>query len=84
MISRYGVLKAIDKDRATVNVATLNALIKRGLVAVDTTTPLHQGQRLRITAEGHRALAQHKPTTAPTRTAAVTPPAAKQLAGRTR
>ncbi|MFI5795885.1 hypothetical protein [Streptomyces sp. NPDC051677] len=84
VISRYGVPKAIDKDRATVNVATLNALIKRGLVAVDTTTPLHQGQRLRITAEGHRALAQHKPTTAPTRTAAVTPPAAKQLAGRTR
>ncbi len=81
VISRYGVLKAIDKDRATVNVATLNSLIKRGLVAVDTTTPLHQGQRLQVTAEGHRALVHHKPTTAPTRTAAVTPPAAKQAPG---
>ncbi|MER5211069.1 hypothetical protein ABT063_10900 [Streptomyces sp. NPDC002838] len=85
VISRYGVLKAIDKDRATVNVATLNALIKRGLVAVDTTTSLHQGQRLHVTADGERALAQHKPATTPARTAAVTPPATKQAAvGRTR
>lgn len=85
VISRYGVLKAIDKDRATVNVATLNALIKRGLVAVDTTTPLHQGQRHHVTADGQRALAQHKLTTPPARTAAVTPPATKQAAaGRTR
>ncbi|WP_051814335.1 hypothetical protein RFN58_34235 [Streptomyces iakyrus] len=84
VISRYGVLRAIDKDRATVNVATLNALIKRGLVAVDTTTSLHQGQRLNVTAAGHRALAQHKPTTAPARATAVTPPATKQTAGRTR
>ncbi|WP_053852967.1 hypothetical protein, partial [Streptomyces sp. NRRL B-24085] len=61
VISRHGVLKAIDKDRATVNVASLNALIKRELVDVDTTTPLHQGQRLHVTAEGRRALAQHKP-----------------------
>ncbi|MEU9246956.1 hypothetical protein [Streptomyces sp. NPDC048385] len=85
VISRYGVLKAIDKDRATVNVATLNALIKRGLVEVDTTTPLHQGQRLHVTAEGQRALARHKPVTTPARTAAVAPPATKQAAaGRTR
>ncbi|MDX2877903.1 hypothetical protein [Streptomyces ipomoeae] len=84
VISRYGVLKAIDKDRARVNVATLNALIKRELVGVDTTTSLHQGQRIRVTAEGHRALAHHKPATALSRTAAVTPPAAKQAAGRTR
>jgi hypothetical protein len=84
VISRHGVLKAIDKDRATVNVATLNALIKRGLVAVDTTTSLHQGQRLYVTAEGQRALAQHKLTTPPARAAAVTPPATKQAAGRTR
>lgn len=85
MISRYGVLKAMDKDRATVNVATLNALIKRGLVEVDTTTSLHQGQRLHVTAAGQRALAQHKPATMPARTAAVTPPATKQAAvGRTR
>ncbi|MDO0936412.1 hypothetical protein QQY66_33690 [Streptomyces sp. DG2A-72] len=85
VISRYGVLKVIDKDRATVNVATLNALIKRGFVAVDTTTSLHQGQRLDVTAEGHRALAQYKPTTTPARTAAVTRPAAMQAAaGRTR
>ncbi|MEU9396948.1 hypothetical protein AB0D86_44030 [Streptomyces sp. NPDC048324] len=84
VISRYGVLKAIDKDRATVNVATLNALIKRQLVVVDTTTPLHQGQRLHVTTEGHRALAHHKPATAPAQAAAVTPPATKQAAGRTR
>ncbi|MER5215354.1 hypothetical protein ABT063_33610 [Streptomyces sp. NPDC002838] len=85
IISRHGVLKAIDKDRATVNVATLNALIKRGLVEVDTTTSLHQGQRLDVTAEGQRALALHKPATTPARTAAVTPPATKQAAaGRTR
>ncbi|MGA5200600.1 hypothetical protein [Streptomyces variegatus] len=80
VISRYGVLKAIDKDRATVNVATLNALIKRGLVEVDTTTPLHQGQRLHVTAEGQRALARHKPATTPAPAAAVTPPATKQAA----
>ncbi|WP_411150570.1 hypothetical protein [Streptomyces sp. A30] len=66
VISRHGVLKAIDKDRATVNVATLNALIKRGLVEVDTTTPLHQGQRLDVTADGRRALAQ-QPSTSPPR-----------------
>lgn len=83
VISRYGVLKAIDKDRATVNVATLNALIKRELVAADTATSLHQGQRLNVTAEGHRSLTHHKPATAPAR-AAVPPPATKQAAGRTR
>ncbi|MET9832787.1 hypothetical protein ABZ078_26585 [Streptomyces sp. NPDC006385] len=84
VISRYGLLKAMDKDLATVNVATLNALIKRGFVAVDTTTSLHQGQRLLVTAEGHRARAQHKPTTAPARAAAVAPPATKQATGRAR
>ncbi|MFI6808141.1 hypothetical protein ACIBO6_24525 [Streptomyces luteogriseus] len=83
VISRHGVLKAIDKDRATVNVTTLNALLKRGLIGVDTTTPLHQGQRLHLTAEGHRSLAQHKPTAAPTQVA-VTFSATKQTAGRTR
>ncbi|MDX2515959.1 hypothetical protein [Streptomyces stelliscabiei] len=83
VISRHGVLKAIDKDRATVNVATLSALIKRELVEVDTTTPLHQGQRLHVTAEGRRALAQHKPT-ASARAAAVIPPATKQGVGRRR
>ncbi|GGZ79512.1 hypothetical protein [Streptomyces bluensis] len=84
VISRYGVLKAIDKDRTTVNVATLNSLIKRELVAVDTTTSLHQGQRLDVTAEGHRALAHHKPATAAARATAVPPPATKQAAGLTR
>ncbi|CAM5569890.1 hypothetical protein [Streptomyces aurantiogriseus] len=84
VISRYGVLKAIDKDRATVNVATLSALIKRGLVEVNTTTSLHQGQHLHATAEGHRALAQHKHTTAPAPAAAATPPATKQSPGHTR
>ncbi|MGW7169955.1 hypothetical protein ACWGH3_32695 [Streptomyces sp. NPDC054884] len=85
VISRYGVLKAIDKDGATVNVATLNALIKRGLVEVDTTTSLHQGQRLGVTAEGQRALARHKPATIPARAASVASPATKQAAaGRTR
>ncbi|WP_327745485.1 hypothetical protein OHO28_45130 [Streptomyces europaeiscabiei] len=84
VISRHGVLKAIDKDRATVNVATLNALIKRGLVEVDTTTPLHQGQRLDVTADGRRALAQHKPATVAARAAAVMPPATKQGVGRRR
>ncbi|MDX2820375.1 hypothetical protein PV416_04570 [Streptomyces ipomoeae] len=84
VISRYGVLKAIDKDRATVNVATLNALIKRELVGVDTTTSLHQGQRLQVTAEGHRALSHYKPATTPARATAVPPPATKQAAGRTR
>jgi len=83
--SRYGVTKAVDRDRATVNVATLNALIKRGLVEVDTTTSLYQGQRLHVTAEGQRALAQHQPATTPAQAAAVTPPATKQAAaGRTR
>jgi hypothetical protein len=83
--SRYGVTKAVDKDRATVNVATLNALIKRGLIQVDTTTSLYQGQRIHVTAEGQRALTQHEPVTTPARTAAVTPPATKQAAaGRTR
>ncbi|MFF3332744.1 hypothetical protein ACFYWX_24810 [Streptomyces sp. NPDC002888] len=84
VISRYGVLKAIDKDRATVNVATLNALIRRRLVEVDTTTPLHQGQRLHVTVEGHRALIQHTPTTASVRATAVSTPATKQTAGLTR
>ncbi|MER6714599.1 hypothetical protein [Streptomyces sp. NPDC000877] len=78
------VLKAVDKDRATVNIATLNAMVKRGLVAVDTTTPLHQGQRLNVTAEGNHALAQHKPTSTSARAAAVTPPATKQATGHTR
>ncbi|HEX5566970.1 MAG TPA: hypothetical protein VFY14_08635 [Streptomyces sp.] len=82
--SQYGVTKAVDADRATVNVATLNALIRRGLVEVDASTSLYQGQRLHVTAEGRRALAQHKPTTIPARAAVVTPPATKQAAGRTR
>ncbi|PIM65736.1 hypothetical protein CTU88_47475, partial [Streptomyces sp. JV178] len=65
------------KDQATVNVATLNALVKRGLVEVDTTTSLYQGQRLTVTVEGQRALTQHKPTTTSAQVA-VTPPATKQ------
>ncbi|PIM71294.1 hypothetical protein CTU88_14335 [Streptomyces sp. JV178] len=81
--SRYGVTKAVDKDQATVNVATLNALVKRGLVEVDTTTSLYQGQRLTVTVEGQRALTQHKPTTTSAQVA-VTPPATKQATGRPR
>ncbi|ULR48492.1 hypothetical protein [Streptomyces deccanensis] len=83
--SRSGVTKAVDRDRATVNMATLSSLIKRRLVAVDTTTSLYAGQRLLVTAQGTRALATYKPpTTAPGRMTAVTPPATERTTGRTR
>lgn len=58
---RMGSSRAFDKDGAAVHLVPLRALIKQGLVAVNTTTPLAAGQRLEVTAEGQRALAQHKP-----------------------
>ncbi|MFF9040546.1 hypothetical protein ACF090_34350 [Streptomyces sp. NPDC014892] len=79
------MIKAVDKDRSTVNMATLNSLIKHGLVAVDTTTSLYAGQRLLVTTDGTRALAAYKPpATAPTQTTALTPLSTQRATGRTR
>ncbi|MEU9189254.1 hypothetical protein AB0D14_32860 [Streptomyces sp. NPDC048484] len=84
MSGRKGTLRASTTGGVPLNTATFNALHTRGLVRIDATRSLAQGQRLHITAEGHRALAQHKPTTAPARETAVAPPATKQGAGHTR
>ncbi|MFI8307726.1 hypothetical protein ACIF80_30775 [Streptomyces sp. NPDC085927] len=81
---RYGVSKAVDQNGKTVNLATLNALTKRGLVQVDTSTSLFQGQLLDVTADGQRALAQHKPGTTPARSVAKAPASAKPATRRTR
>lgn len=90
--SQYAVLVRLSagsgtlhKDRSTVNMATLNSLIKHRLVAVDTTTSLDAGQRLLVTTDGTRTLAAYKPpATAPTQTTALTPPSTQRATGRTR
>ncbi|QOV47758.1 hypothetical protein IPT68_24805 [Streptomyces chromofuscus] len=84
MSGRKGNLRASTTGGITLNITTFNALNVRGLVRVDATRSLVQGQRINVTAEGERALAQHKPTTAPARAAAVAPPATQQAAGRRR
>ncbi|WP_215449422.1 hypothetical protein [Streptomyces sp. ATCC 21386] len=81
---RKGTLRASTTGGVTLNITTFNALNVRGLVRVNATRSLVQGQRVSVTAEGERALAQHKPTPALDRAAAVTPPATKQSSGRTR
>ncbi|MFI7102731.1 hypothetical protein ACIBK8_25620 [Streptomyces sp. NPDC050161] len=48
-----------------VTVETIEALAELGLVHQDTSTMLHHGQQITITAEGHRALAHHTSRTGP-------------------
>ncbi|MCQ9185647.1 hypothetical protein KMT30_42795 [Streptomyces sp. IBSBF 2953] len=82
---RMGVGKAVDHDRAAIHLATLNSLIKRGLVSVNTTTSRYTGQRLIVTAEGRQALAQRKPAVkVSTHAPSVASPAAPQASGRRR
>ncbi|KUM99920.1 hypothetical protein AQI95_36000 [Streptomyces yokosukanensis] len=81
---RRGSQSASDNVGASINLATLNALIKRGLVTVDATTPQLVGQRLEATAEGRRALAQHKPAKVSARAPSAVPLAAQQPAGHRR
>ncbi|MEE1838071.1 hypothetical protein [Streptomyces sp. SP17KL33] len=84
-VGRSGVIKAVDKDRSAVSMATLNSLIKHRLVGVDTTTSLCAGQRLLVTTDGTRTLAAYKPPApAPTQTTALTPPSTQRATGRTR
>ncbi|KPI02840.1 hypothetical protein OK074_4990 [Actinobacteria bacterium OK074] len=82
--SGRGTLRASTTGGITLNIATVKALHVRGLISIDATTSLLQGQRLSVTAQGERARAQHKPTTASAPSAAMTPPAQQQAQVRTR
>ncbi|MFC5253054.1 hypothetical protein [Streptomyces nigrescens] len=65
----------LTPDHTLITIATFQSLDKRGLVHLDTSIPLHQGRGITVTAEGHRALAQHR-----ARTGATTVPAAASTA----
>ncbi|GAA2312655.1 hypothetical protein Scani_00040 [Streptomyces caniferus] len=70
----------LTPDHTLITIATFQSLDKRGLVHLDTSVPLYQGRGITVTAEGHRALAQHRArtgaTTGPTAATATMPPAA--------
>ncbi|MFF1464490.1 hypothetical protein [Streptomyces sp. NPDC058330] len=73
-----GVTRVATQDGTRVSIATYRALAKRGLVSADIGTLLFQGQKITVTEEGQRALAQPRPraalstavATAPNNTAA--------------
>lgn len=67
-----GVTRVATQDGTRVSIATYRALAKRGLVSADTGTLLFQGQKITVTEEGQRALAQPRPRAALS-TAAATP-----------
>ncbi|AKH83910.1 hypothetical protein AA958_18820 [Streptomyces sp. CNQ-509] len=50
----------LTRDRTRMTIATFQSLDKRGLVHLDTSVPLFQGRPITVTAEGHRALDQHR------------------------
>ncbi|AUH40539.1 hypothetical protein [Streptomyces sp. CMB-StM0423] len=50
----------LTPDRTRITIATFQALDKRGLVHLDTSVPLYQGRPITVTANGRRALAQHR------------------------
>ncbi|MFJ6898119.1 hypothetical protein [Streptomyces hokutonensis] len=81
---RMGVAKAVDHDRAAIHLATLNSLIKRRLVSVDTTTSRFTGQRLTVTSEGRHALARHQQSNQSARTPSALPQAVQQPTARRR
>ncbi|WP_432141045.1 hypothetical protein [Streptomyces sp. bgisy084] len=78
----HGSAIVLSPDHARITIATLQSLDKRGLVHLDTSVPLHRGRSITVTAEGHRALAQHRArtgaTTTPTAAAAIPTVAAKR------
>ncbi|MFJ9900696.1 hypothetical protein ACIQPR_45970 [Streptomyces sp. NPDC091280] len=68
-----GATRVATGNGTRVSIATYRALDNRGLVTADTTTPLYTGQKITVTQDGHRALAQPRPWSAPTSTPATTP-----------
>ncbi|MFI7094766.1 hypothetical protein [Streptomyces lydicus] len=76
----------LTPDHTLITIATIQSLDSHGLVCLDTSVPIHQGWGITVTAEGHRALAQHRSrtgaTTVPTATAAAMPTVAAKREGR--
>ncbi|MGA5265829.1 hypothetical protein [Streptomyces lydicamycinicus] len=76
----------LTPDHTLITIATIQSLDTHGLVCLDTSVPIHQGRGITVTAEGHRALAQHRSrtgaTTVPTATAAAMPTVAAKREGR--
>ncbi|MEV0259035.1 hypothetical protein AB0H82_32825 [Streptomyces sp. NPDC050732] len=69
---RSGTRVAV-KDGTRISTATFQALAKRGLVTIDTGTPLLVGQAITVTEQGQRALVQFRPTATPATTAVPAP-----------
>ncbi|MGE6836368.1 hypothetical protein ACQKH3_12255 [Streptomyces niveus] len=65
-----GVTRVVTHDGTRVSIATFRALVKRRLVTADTSTSLWHGQKITVTGDGQRTLAQHRPATAPAAVAA--------------
>lgn len=70
-----GVTRVATQDGTRVSIATYRALAKRRLVSADASASLFQGQKITVTEEGRRALAQPRPRAALSTTAATTPKA---------
>lgn len=68
-----GVTRVATHDGTRVSIATFRALAKRVLVTADTSTSLFHGQKITVTEQGQRALAQPRPMTAPATTATAAP-----------
>ncbi|MFF9785121.1 hypothetical protein [Streptomyces nigrescens] len=66
----------LTPDHTLITIATFQSLDKRGLVHLDTSVPLYQGRGITVTAEGQRALAQHRARTGTTTVPAAGPTAA--------
>ncbi|ROQ70150.1 hypothetical protein EDD93_4657 [Streptomyces sp. 840.1] len=71
-----GVTRVATQDGTRVSIATYRALAKRGLVCSDTGTSLFQGQKITVTGEGQRALAEPRPRAALSTAASTAPKAA--------
>ncbi|MFD3522223.1 hypothetical protein [Streptomyces sp. NPDC058653] len=65
-----GVTRVITHDGNRVSIATFRALVKGRFVTADTSTSLWHGQKITVTGDGQRALAQHRPAAAPAAVAA--------------
>nr|WSW65701.1 hypothetical protein OG461_05580 [Streptomyces sp. NBC_00995] len=70
-----GVTRVATKDSTRVSIATYRTLAKRRLVNADASTSLFQSQKITVTDQGRRALAQHRPHTTSSTTKAVAPKA---------
>ncbi|QNA72121.1 hypothetical protein C8250_009595 [Streptomyces sp. So13.3] len=79
--NNYATPRVYVPDGSRVGLATFASLARRGLIHVDTSAPLYQGQNVSVTAQGHRALAHCRITATLPSAAVPAPPTAASTLG---